>query len=321
MNNPRRFLRFRETVMAEFRFLESLGLRIETANETYVRYLGSVASIEVFHGRSSYELGVNVIREDVTYSLNEFAEMLAASRGTTSTLQPFAATDAHSVEGGVRRLSMALKEVIELIAENGAATYEELHKRREIRRHKLALASMADRVRPKADEAFREKDYGRAAELYQSIREDLSPAELRRLNIATLRSPASPDSACSRESGETALDEGIASQLPRSGSTALPCRTRQVVELNGLILILLDPDDYLTGEQYLARRKAGAPALRNLWAFDEQGTKLWEAELPEDRDYYYDVKYGPPLTASSFSGYTCVLDVKDGSISSKVFNK
>ena len=101
----------------------------------------------------------------------------------------------------------------------------------------------------------------------------------------------------------------------------LPYRTSQLLQADGLTLVLLDPDDYLADANYIAMRKAGAPALRNLWAFDRDGNKLWEAEMPETNDYYYAIDQGSRPTARSFSGYTCELDPRDGQIVSRVYHK
>jgi hypothetical protein len=102
---------------------------------------------------------------------------------------------------------------------------------------------------------------------------------------------------------------------------SLPWKARQVVRSDNMTLVLLDPDEYLADAMYIARRKAGAPALRNLWAFDVRGVKLWEAELPENHDYYFEIKSATPPRASSFSGFTCDIDEKDGTIVSKEFHK
>jgi hypothetical protein len=86
-------------------------------------------------------------------------------------------------------------------------------------------------------------------------------------------------------------------------------------------LVLLDADHYLGDPRYRTNRRAGLPALRNLWAFDSHGKKVWEAELPESNDYYYEIVDVSPLTVRSFSGYTCELEIRDGTITSKDFQK
>jgi len=188
MDIPRRFLRFRDTALRNFKFLESLGFRVTEANETYVRYEGPRSQIEIFHGRQSYELGANVIHQNEKYSLEEFFYLRSAHRGNTADFRKFTATDAHGVEVGVARMASAFRECLQSILNDDPVMYSELQKLREAHRHELAIESVTAQVKPKADAAFRAKNYREAAELYESIRERLSPAELRRLEIAKKRS-------------------------------------------------------------------------------------------------------------------------------------
>jgi hypothetical protein len=101
----------------------------------------------------------------------------------------------------------------------------------------------------------------------------------------------------------------------------LPYRARSVLECSGVTVVLIDPDHYLADPEYRIRKDAGAPALRNLWAFDAAGQKLWEAELPESNDYFYEVVAVTPLTANAFSGYTCELDPLQGRIVRRTYTK
>jgi hypothetical protein len=93
------------------------------------------------------------------------------------------------------------------------------------------------------------------------------------------------------------------------------------MRVGALTLCILDPDAYLTDPSYAAKRRAGHAALRNLWAFDGSGIKLWEAQLPEENDYYYEFAGVDPLKVRSFSGYTCVISLMDGTIISSEFHK
>jgi hypothetical protein len=187
MDNPQRFLRFKDTALKEFHFLESLGFRVAETNETDVRYAGPTADLEVFHGRQSYEIGVNVVHQGDRYSLEEIRNLQSLQCGDAADFRKFAATDAHGIEVGVARVASACRECLQIILNDDPAIYRELQKLREAHGRELALASLISQVRPKADEAFRAKNYRQAAELYESIREGLSPAELRRLEIAKSR--------------------------------------------------------------------------------------------------------------------------------------
>ena len=89
-----------------------------------------------------------------------------------------------------------------------------------------------------------------------------------------------------------------------------------------LVLVVLDPDEYLADSVYRNACKSGMPALRNLQAFSRKsGNKIWEAELPEPVDYYYELVSTDPIQALSYSGFRCEIDDVDGHIKSKQFLK
>lgn len=88
----------------------------------------------------------------------------------------------------------------------------------------------------------------------------------------------------------------------------------------GVVLVLIDPDSYITAE-YRRKRRAGAPPIRNLRAFSTSGTLLWEAELPEEADYYHEIASVDPIEVYSFSCFRCRIDSRTGRIVSKSFTK
>src|SRR4051812_14060325 len=99
-------------------------------------------------------------------------------------------------------------------------------------------------------------------------------------------------------------------------------RIRASSSTEDLVLVVLDPDEYLADSVYRNARKSGTPALRNLPAFSRKsGDKVWEAELPEPVDYYYELVSAEPILALSYSGFRCEIDNVDGHIKSKQFLK
>ena len=106
-----------------------------------------------------------------------------------------------------------------------------------------------------------------------------------------------------------------------NASVALPWPPMAVVAAEDMTLVLLDPDVYLPDPEYRLQRRSGAPAIRNLWAFDDGGHKLWEAEVPEPNDYYYKLASTRPLVALSFSSWRCTLSPTTGQILNKDFLK
>lgn len=93
------------------------------------------------------------------------------------------------------------------------------------------------------------------------------------------------------------------------------------IEEGARVFVLLDPDSYLLDPNYKKIRRHGAPAIRNLIALMKDGTKLWEAELPESSDYYYRFSSSRPLIVNSFSSYRCEISPDNGAILRKEFLK
>ena len=101
----------------------------------------------------------------------------------------------------------------------------------------------------------------------------------------------------------------------------MPYRVLDAFISKGVIIVLLDPDSYLRDREYKQRLQNTGVALRNLAAFDFEGKRLWEAEFPQNTDYYYKVSSKEPLIVYSFSSFECEIDPTSGKIKSKSFFK
>ena len=96
----------------------------------------------------------------------------------------------------------------------------------------------------------------------------------------------------------------------------MPWPIREIAEHGESVFVLLDPD------AYLAARGRDAQPLRNLRAFRRNGEAIWEAELPEAADYFYQiVSASPLLVANSASSFRCVIDHDTGLILHRTFYK
>lgn len=87
------------------------------------------------------------------------------------------------------------------------------------------------------------------------------------------------------------------------------------------IIVLLNPDDYLTDPTYRERTRAGAPAIKNLVAYTYEGRVIWEADFPDESDYYYRIHSRKPLRANCFSSHRCEIDALSGKIVETIFFK
>lgn len=101
----------------------------------------------------------------------------------------------------------------------------------------------------------------------------------------------------------------------------MPWPVLEAVEEADRVFVLMDPDSYLRDPAYKKKRRQGAPAVKNLIAFDKEGLTLWEADLPTPSDYYYHISSYNPLIVNSFSSYRCEIDSSVGTIRKMDFVK
>lgn len=101
----------------------------------------------------------------------------------------------------------------------------------------------------------------------------------------------------------------------------MPWSVLDAFELDEQVIVLFDPDAYLLDPNYKAQRRQGREANRNLCAFSRNGEKVWEAEFPDEADYYYAISSRSPLRVNSFSSFQCEIDPRTGKIKSKTFFK
>lgn len=187
MDKSRVALDFSGAVRSAFAFLKGFGFREIGTEATIVRYATERVFLNVYHGRSSYELGIEVglldaSSEERGYSLSEFVRLVEPAEAAQ--LKDFCATTASEVANGVTRLATQVKQYVARVLSGDEAIFAVLA----LQRREWADAFAADiayrQVSPKAAAAFREKRYREAANLYESIKSRLSPAELTKLEYA-----------------------------------------------------------------------------------------------------------------------------------------
>ncbi|MGB9154635.1 MAG: hypothetical protein WCD70_16295 [Alphaproteobacteria bacterium] len=179
-------LNFADAVARRFSaFLTDFGFLLIESSPTIVRYRKNDLEIDVYHGRSSYELGFGVTRNGVRYSLGELIR--ATDPKAAEQYKNYAATAQSALNEG---LDILAKEV-QLYAANALRDDPKFFVTLESQRHlwaeKYALEVLERQLKPKAEEAFRQGRYREAYELYERIKSRLTPTELKKLNIAKVR--------------------------------------------------------------------------------------------------------------------------------------
>jgi hypothetical protein len=181
-------LGFKDAVLSSFKFLGDFGLRRVEEGVTLVRYESSEVFMNVYHGRASYELGVEIGRltepesrlsiiDVVCWAGAETAEgfgqhvMFQVSSGEG--LREFVPKLAALVKKYAVRLLRGDEDAYRSALESRAKRYAEEEKEGNLRV-----------VRSKADAAWQAKDYALVVDLYGPVRQNLTEVEAKKLAYA-----------------------------------------------------------------------------------------------------------------------------------------
>ena len=178
-------LGFADVVRQGFAFVEDFGFREVDALPTIVRYRKDDLVLNVFHGRQSYEISMEIGRDDEMYSLSSLIS--AADPEAVRSHQHWAATTPEALASGVARLATLVRCYGARALRDDPAFFADLRKQRKSWSNDFALDVLARQIRPKAAAAFRERRYGEAAELYEKISARLSGAERAKLAFCRKR--------------------------------------------------------------------------------------------------------------------------------------
>jgi len=184
--SDRRTLGFAGAAEDAFRYLTDSGFRVLSADATIVRYSSTRVFVNVYHGRLSYELGIEVglvgSGAEPGYALEAFVRL--SDPESASRIRNFVATTPDEVRVGLQRLAQQLKQHVEPALQGNTAIFAELHRQREEWSKSYAAEVLAGQIRPEADAAFRARDYRRFIELLSKIENALTSAEKQKLEYA-----------------------------------------------------------------------------------------------------------------------------------------
>jgi len=178
----RDILHFDMAVLEIFGFLESMGFSILQICSTLVRYGKDELEVNIYHGRSSYEIGFEISRKGVKYPIGTILEV--SDRNLVDTYRDYAATTPAAVIKGLSGLAKLVRQYATPALEGSAEVFEELAKESQRAIDRRALEVRASQIRPRAEEAFRKHQYRQAAELYDQILPSLTPTELKKVAFA-----------------------------------------------------------------------------------------------------------------------------------------
>lgn len=181
-----RTLNFNGLVESRFRDLLPMGFALARSEKTLVVYTSGALSVEIYHGRASYEIGLNLVIGEARYSLGEVLRAIGDPAGEA--YRNASGTDQASIEKAVDQLGDLLFQSIVPSLSDQLALSAVLEQCRADWARGYALQVLAENIRPLAEQAFRDRDFSRAAKLYSQISDALSEAEVRKYLYAKARS-------------------------------------------------------------------------------------------------------------------------------------
>ncbi|GAK55157.1 hypothetical protein U27_01988 [Candidatus Vecturithrix granuli] len=176
-------LKFAETVIAQFDFLtRNYGFACKRCEETFVRYESNKVFVNIYHGRNSYELGGEIgllgSGKEAKFGIASLMELRDPEK--VKDLRYRIAYNEESVQKGLSELASLLQQYGDEALQGDLKIFEQLQQL-----VKQYWAEMrASQIRPKAASVFQAKDYQKAAELYESMYDQLTKAELKKLEYA-----------------------------------------------------------------------------------------------------------------------------------------
>jgi hypothetical protein len=188
-------LGFADVATTQFRFLLNDGFRQVEVNDTFARYESPRRFVRVFHGRASYELGVEIGRwievedgvAEQVFPLREVIEMECdpAEIGFMGTT----AATPQLVSKFLEQLAAWTRDYAHELLADGDGAFALLSARHTARFTAEQEELRASRLRARADQAWRKLDFGTVANAYSEIDTELSTVDLKasergRLNYA-----------------------------------------------------------------------------------------------------------------------------------------
>lgn len=183
--SDRSYLNFEIEARKAFDFVRDLGFSEIEASPTLLRYRKGDVDLDVYHGRKSYEIGAGVTAFGVRYAISEIIrhkdpELARQYRYAV-------ATTPDGVISGLSELSALMSQHGRPALDGDPRFFLMLENGRKSWCEEYALDVLADQIRPQAEDAFRARNYTKAAELYSQIKERLSSTEIQKLRIAEER--------------------------------------------------------------------------------------------------------------------------------------
>lgn len=180
----RESLNFAEKAKAAFGFLTEFAYVVEYADATLVRYVGPHGKITIYHGRLSYEIGVEFSPENTTQSPTYSLGLLIETLEENTQYQNPCADTVESVESFLFIQADRVRKYGDSIFSGQLDIWTRLDDRRKSNALKMEISSKLNYARSTAEKAFSEKRFGDVVRLLSDVEPWLTPTEKGKLIYA-----------------------------------------------------------------------------------------------------------------------------------------
>lgn len=173
-------LGFVELVLSTFAFLLRLGFVVARREGTLVRFEKDNVFVNVYHGRASYQVGLELgrVRDGDMYSLHELFRALAPSDIEQARCQT---TDPEVLRQCLASIAATIERHCGALLAGNASAFDEVDAAVAPLRKAATLQAQYGAIIDRADKAWESKDFGKAADLYEKSAPALDETRARRL--------------------------------------------------------------------------------------------------------------------------------------------
>lgn len=182
-------LGFTAVASSAFAFLLRQGFSVARSNSTLLRFESSDVFINIFHGRRSYQIGLEIgrVKDGGLYSLYEILASVALSEVAVARCQP---TTREGVQECLSRIAELVEKCCQGLIGNDPSAFAALEHSASLLRHSATLKAQFGAVLDKAERAWEQKNWTLAFELYSKAESALDDTQRRRLAFLRARKGA-----------------------------------------------------------------------------------------------------------------------------------
>ncbi|MDR3410939.1 MAG: hypothetical protein P4L87_08370 [Formivibrio sp.] len=183
--NDRTALRFAEEVKSHFGYLKSVGFRCVRADATFVQFESPKIRINVYHGRQSFEIGLEIESVLTPADIYSFSEILSlVDSKLADDYKKYATHTAAGVAAGVSQLAGLFQQCISADVLSDDQIFLRLELQKKKLAAKYALEVELRQARRRAETAWQEKDYVTVVSTLKPLRSALTTVEVGKLEFA-----------------------------------------------------------------------------------------------------------------------------------------